>query len=247
MGNSTFTYRVLSSALYNDKGEIYFDVLTRELAMPEGGIVKDTGKFKEVLVQAMEMLYHNSLANAEASASENLRKAEDNYGKGKATLEDVQKARMAYSTASKKYASYPSVKVCEDKLAVFVACAITTYKLVNLKSAETMISILRNSATTPEQAIKAIQKYFSESFNPRIQKVDYLKPYKCKISEDEAKNLLMFAQVYTLRWTKKGIDTKYQNDRAIWSQVVLHILRDAFELTVTKDEKKKINAYEIIV
>ena len=242
MSANTFSYRVLVKS-FNEKGEPVFSISEKVLALPMGGTVTDSEKLAEALKTALESVYHDELASAECKASEALRKVLAKAESGKASAEDVLKAKVKYHEASAKYASYPSVPVCSDPIAKFLAYAITATRLVKINEATTMLALLRTPSATIDKTRPVITEYFNDRFNLRAEGCEYLKPYRCKLTDAQIENLRKVAQVEILKWTDKGIEGRYINDMKLWQQVVLTILADAFKLKVVKEEK---TAYDTI-
>ena len=234
--------RIIKASV-NENNEPVYVVEVRKFATPTGPIVCDTAALETAVSEALDYVYHTELGGAVCKANESYRKALDNFEKGKATAEDVLKAELKAKEAGARYAAYPSVPVCEDKMALFIAMAITGSRLVNIDKFSFALALLRSPKSEIRECKQAIKEYFEGAFNPKASDTTYLKPYTCSLNDRQVENLKMQARVYTLKWTEKGITEKAQNDRKVWQQTVLDIMRDAFRLNVTKADTTEALLY----
>ena len=240
---ATFKVRVLKAA----EGFVdVFDVTTKEYKIPEGGVVSNPEKFGKVLTEAMECIYARELAEAVKDASRALEKAEKRLDDGKCDVADVEKAAKRLELAEIRYSTYPSVPVCDDDFAIFVGCAITDSKLVEVDKCKKWINHLRMLEEYDAPACKRdIVAYMNDNFNLRAERRDYVKPYDVAsgLNLKKVENIRKIATAETLRWNNLGIQGQKANDRKVWQQVVLTILRDAFRLEVEAKEKTNDKFY----
>ena len=232
--NNIFSVRVLKAEADT------FVVTQKDYALPEGGIVADASAFKKALVPAYEYMYSTELAEAVKKAAEALRKREQQLDDCKCNVEDVEAAEEKLRIAKERYAIYPTVPVCDDDFALFVVGVITASQLVNIDKASKMINHLRMEESYDAAACKRdIVAYINDCFNLRTEARDYVKPYDCAsgLNLKKVENLRKVAQAETLKWTSTGIEGRRTNDRKVWQQVMLTILRDAFRLEVYKEAK----------
>lgn len=219
----------------------------KELGVPKSSTLADAAKFQKLFRDGLEYVHYNEqsfrLATMETRLESALSDEDVDIAETTRLQAEIDDLRANLKEYGEKYNTTEEPDAFM-KVVIFAATGTRTIGIGKLKTLhEKMVKCEVGNIGKIRDCKKAITTTIDSLFD--LRQTDYSKPIHCKLNDNETRDLVMFAQVTTRKWSKNGIVLSKHDEKQVVQQVLLEILRVAFDMTAVKKSKDSVEIMSI--